>query len=597
MSTVPEQWVAALTELGIVAGSLAGFAVAFGLALLVTRPPAPRPAPGGGEPGTEPPAVAGFVVSGWRVTGDAVAGTLLDLAARGQVELRQPGADPARTAVAVLPADRRGLLPYERRVLDRIGEVAAGGPAALLALPFRDRRESRVWWRRLRREVAADARARGLSRRRFGLGVRSALTVVAAFAAIGVGHAVIRYVERTSGTDGGAEAGITALVAAFVGLTVLTRRDVGERDTEAGRAAAARWSAVRESSRAFAQLPPAAVAVHQRRLAYAAALGVARSTTQVIDFGMSSRRRVWSSYGGSWRLVRVHYPRRGRYGLKTRTLLGRGCFALAAGIALVVAPTQLGYVAGVSPGWLPALPGAGALLAVIGTHTVLRTLVDTFTARTVTGQVLWRQLWRTHSPTSQNRHPYLYHLAVDDGRSERTTAWVLPAYFGDGCRPGDTVTVTVRPWSRRVLDLHREPRPEPAAPAAATGPAPDRRLRFALDARDVAAALGLPDPARLTAVPGASGVTEYVTGDGARPLLVIQVATGAFADVGWRVASRGTPVAGTPDAYVNADRAAVRRGDTTVLLRAGGPAIAPQALAGLARLVAAQLEPHTVRTA
>ncbi|MDQ7905065.1 hypothetical protein RB614_11085 [Phytohabitans sp. ZYX-F-186] len=42
---------------------------------------------------------------------------------------------------------------------------------------------------------------------------------------------------------------------------------------------------------------------------------------------------------------------------------------------------------------------------------------------------------------------------MDDGTGDRTTAGGLPSEWADRCRDGDTVTIRVRPWSRRVVDL------------------------------------------------------------------------------------------------------------------------------------------------
>ena len=56
----------------------------------------------------------------------------------------------------------------------------------------------------------------------------------------------------------------------------------------------------------------------------------------VIDMGMGNRRRVWSSYGGSWHRVRVSYPAVWwRYGRPAGQLTMRSLLALAAGIGLI----------------------------------------------------------------------------------------------------------------------------------------------------------------------------------------------------------------------------------------------------------------------
>ena len=83
-------------------------------------------------------------------------------------------------------------------------------------------------------------------------------------------------------------------------------------DKQAGREVAARWLGVKgwlRNTEAFADLPPSAVAVWDRYLSYGDALGVTRVCSAVIDLGMGDRKRVWSSFGGTWHRVRVQYPR------------------------------------------------------------------------------------------------------------------------------------------------------------------------------------------------------------------------------------------------------------------------------------------------
>ncbi len=61
--------------------------------------------------------------------------------------------------------------------------LAVDGVVPLTALTFRDADKAKAWSKRLRAEVIADARARGLSRRRVGAPLVTALTALAAVAA------------------------------------------------------------------------------------------------------------------------------------------------------------------------------------------------------------------------------------------------------------------------------------------------------------------------------------------------------------------------------------------------------------------------------
>ena len=61
-------------------------------AVLISRtPPQPPVGPRTLDLGAEPPAVANFLVHGFRVTDDAVPATLIDLAARNVVDIEQRG--------------------------------------------------------------------------------------------------------------------------------------------------------------------------------------------------------------------------------------------------------------------------------------------------------------------------------------------------------------------------------------------------------------------------------------------------------------------------------------------------------------------------
>ena len=63
-------------------------------------------------------------------------------------------------------------------------------------------------------------------------------------------------------------------------------------------------------------------------------------------------------------------------------------------------------------------------------------------------------MWRTTNGSNDRpARPWLYYLAVDDGTGDRTTAWGLPSDWAYRSQPGDTVTLHVRPWSRRVIAL------------------------------------------------------------------------------------------------------------------------------------------------
>ena len=576
----------------------------YALVLLGTRPARPEPAPATQDlPGSEPPAVVSLLAGYWDLSEDAAESTLIDLGARRFLEFRQPGNDPMQTTVHVRDPNPAGLTGYERRIFDRVAGLAVGGVVPLPALTFRDTDQAAKFDKRVRAEVIADARARGLSRRRFGPALLAVLTVTAVLAAVGVGVAVLIAARHSKDPLRAAGAGwfVTMLV-----LNGLAHRSHGERDTEAGRAVAARWLGVKawlRGTEAFAELPPSAVAVWDRYLSYGCALGCTRVSSAVIDLGMGNRKRVWSSFGGTWHRVRVRYPKWWpRYGKTAPRLIIRGLVATAVGFVLVYF-----WASGVARIFRePAIGGSRAdgladsvrnvglllvaLLLVYGLYVLLRTTIDLAAPRTITGQVLWRQVWRENSGGENSpARPYLHYLAIDDGTDDRTTAWGIPSNEVDRCTDGDTVTVKVRPWSRRIVELtvvahgtmRRVQIADPdeqnteALVAVAMGGTPGRLTLgpaapvapgALLTADDVGRALGAPVSARggASAGPIPVGAVQFHGPDG-KVAVMLMVMSGMAAQFAIRSRRRGQPLPGIGDeAYAGPGFAIARRGETVL---------------------------------
>jgi hypothetical protein len=559
-----------MIDLLVAAGAVGVWFLVYAACRLLTRPATPAAAPATMELGAESPALVSLLVNHWTLTEDAAESTLLDLAARKFFELRQPGDDPLQTTVHLpaRPPDESGLRPYENQVLFRVRDLAVGGVVPISALTFRDEGQARNWNRRLRASVVAEARAAGLSRRRLGPAIVTLLVVVAAVAGLAVALAAVHYGIGKADKD---QPGFGAGLLAFFVLTYLGGRPLGERDTPAGAAVASRWLGVRDWLRGheqFAELPPAAVAVWDRYLGYGAAVGATRLASAVLDLEMGNRRLVWSSYGGTWHRVRVHYPKFWpRYGRPLPHLLLRGAAYTAVGVVFV-------KIFGVSDRF--AVPGL--LLLALGIYVLVRSVLDLATTRTITGEVLWHENWKSTGGGENNpSRPWLDYLAIDDGSGDRTTAWGVPSEFGGRCVDGDTVTVTVRPWSRRIGEVTQvgQGRPRPLvetvtaddtgnlalemlnrrAPAAAT---PTPRAADLFTAADVAQVVGRP----VVAEPLPMGV-QYRSAEGGRALLLVQTVSGLPGRVAWRANQRGQETGG---AYVNGERAAFRQGDTTVVL-------------------------------
>jgi hypothetical protein len=539
---------------------------------LFTRPVMPAAAPATMELGPESPGLVSLLVNRWTLTEDAAESTLLDLAARRFFELRQPGDDPMQTTVHLPanPPDASGLRPYEAQVLDRIRGLAVGGVVPVSALTFRDEGQATTWNKRLRASVVAEARAAGLSRRRLGPAVVTLLAAVAAGAGVVVGLAAVHY---GIGKPDDASPGFGTGLVVFFLLSLLGGRPLGERDTPAGRAAAARWLGVRDWLRGheqFAELPPAAVAVWDRYLGYGAAVGATHLASAVLDLEMGNRRLVWSSFGGTWHRVRVRYPRFWpRYGRPLPHLLLRG------GAYTVVGGFWLKIV-----GWGDRLSIPGIALVILGIYVLVRAVLDLATTRTITGEVLWQESWKSSNGTEDKpARPWLDYLAIDDGGGDRTTAWGLPSEWGGSCHDGDTVTIAVRPWSRRVGEVTPVGRGRsrqlietvtaddtgdlalrmlhPGNVAAPPAPVPVAAGLFTVD--EVARVVGQP----VVAEPTVMGV-QFRAAAGGKALLLVQTVSGLPGRVAWRANSRGAALPG--GAYVSGERAAFRHGDSTVVL-------------------------------
>jgi Predicted membrane protein (DUF2207) len=428
-----------------------------GAVLSWTRPADVDPLPASADlQGDEPPAVVSLLANRWKLNEDAAESTLIDLAARDWIELRQPGNDPTHTTVHVLqPPDARSQPPltsYEEQVLSHVRSQAVGDVVPVTALTFRDLGEAHRWTQRLHSSVIEDARARGLTRRRFSPTLVTLLSVAGVLPA---GLLALVIMERSGEVGAGPGAGLIGWGL----LSALAGRPLGERDTPAGREAAARWLGLKaflRNDEAFAQLPPAAVTVWDRYLSYGDALGITRVCSALLDLGMGDRKRVWSSFGGGWHRVRIRYPRvLPRYGATAPATLLRAVIGLVVGGFIVHAFSDSTIGLDSRSDLIGDLPLIfGVLIFGYGVYVVVRTAADLLAPRTLTGEVLWVELWKSkQQKNDEPAIPVVHYFAVDDGSGDRTTAWAIPSDWSGRARPGDVVTIVVRPWTRRVVEL------------------------------------------------------------------------------------------------------------------------------------------------
>ena len=456
-------------------------AAATALATLVsvwrTRPRHPAHGPSTDELGPEPPAIVNLLTEDFAVTPAAVPATVLDLAVRKWLAVEEvAGANVVIRLQHQHPDD--ALTAYEKRVLDHLAGLAVDGVVPAEAMTTGAGDSSTRWWRGFRREVIADAHGRGLCRDRFPKSSLAPLGtgVLAAGAALWLAEKV--------GTSAGAGHGlargswiagivVTAAVAALI--TWLPGRDL-QRDTDAGRAAAARWLGVRDHLRAvgdFGDKPAASVVVWDRYLGVAVALDLAPVALAQLPLGSEDDRRCWSRATGTWRRVRVRYPwLRPGYG-QHPALAVVGALAVGAVAALVllavarVLNDDVKMVEDLPRGaagvvdWIASGVGVVAVI-VIGWNLVklLAGLADLVQVDTVSGVLLRRRvrwglvgLHEDANTGGDSRGRNRYFCAVDAGRAPTVVAWrVRPTIYGR-VREGGPCRVQVTRSLRYVRSL------------------------------------------------------------------------------------------------------------------------------------------------
>jgi hypothetical protein len=199
----------------------------------------PPPGPPTLEPGPEAPAVASLLVSGARARLVAVAATVLDLGARGFLDLAWVG--PSMLSCrAVRMREGTRLLPFERRVLERLRTQLHGYEAPVSALlPAPRSVDSRRWYDRFAREVSTAASEERLIRPQLAPGP-SRLLLLAAVVPAGL-PALFVWRSGSWGVKGVVAAVLVAAVVLAAAWVLLPR---GVRTTAAGQDAASRWLGV-----------------------------------------------------------------------------------------------------------------------------------------------------------------------------------------------------------------------------------------------------------------------------------------------------------------------------------------------------------------
>ncbi len=416
---------------------------------VATRPPRLVASATSAELGAESPGVASVLTNGFIVTPQAAVATLLDLVARGWLRVEHAEHE------VILLTDRRGregdhLTGYEQQVLNHVHKLTAGTLTGVsgAGVEIAGLRLSRRWWRRFTKSVVSDSRRQRLTKRRWNalaigaplvtwlLAVRSWWISVRSGEPDAVADSLVPY----------AIAAAVAIVILLVGWRVFKRaRSRAQRPTPAGLQRAEHWLSVRAwmEPRGFEGASAAAANSASRALAYAAALGLADRAADELPIVPEDDRLAWSNATGEWHVVRVRYPFRPGYGRHPALMLVIG---LAVGAGLVVAQRLLLEIArgeaalGIIEDFpdqadlieTTALVLAGVLivpllwmvwLAIAGSFDLFSTVERqglVVRARRPQRVVPFPRLLR---PLAR-RDRFALFIAVDDGRSDRVSAWL-----------------------------------------------------------------------------------------------------------------------------------------------------------------------------
>jgi hypothetical protein len=414
------------------------------------RPPRVVAAEETSEIGPETPAVASLLTNGFVVTPNAAVATLFDLAARGWLRV------VAVEDEVIVLTDGHGaqgdvLTAYEQQVLNHLHRLTAGTVNGVTGagIEVAGLRLDRRWWRRFSAAVAADARRKELCRRRWN----PLLLVVPAALLVTAGWLLWRSVREGDETAVSesllprAAAFVVAIVVLVVAWRVVKRAmSQAQRPTAQGLQRATVWMSLRAwmEPRGF-EGASSVVANHtSRALGYAAAFGLAERAGAELPVVPEDDRTAWSNAAGLWHVVKIRYPFRpgfGRHpalvmivGLVFGTgilLLQRLLLDIANGSTFaefiddnfadqedIIHNVALGLAAAlVLPLlWMLWLVGAGAfdLLATIERRGLV--------VRARRPQRVVPYPWLLGPLARRDR--YSLFVAVDDGRSDRVSAWL-----------------------------------------------------------------------------------------------------------------------------------------------------------------------------
>ncbi|HUF98218.1 MAG TPA: hypothetical protein VMM60_08810 [Ilumatobacter sp.] len=505
-----------------------------------TAPRVPAPAAAGIELGPETPALADLLTGGFVVEDDAVPATVVDLAARGYFTIEDQGPQTIIRTRQRRPVND-SLVPYEQRVLDHIERHSKNGVVPTPVLTLGPRGVSNRWVKGFRRDVVTHGQALGLCRPRWNF-----IHMAGAWGLVAIITLLVWVATETSTATSDVNGWLTLgnillAVAGLLGLLLLygAIRIVSfhaQTDTPAGRTAAAHWMGVRTFYRdtgEFEKKPASSVAVWDRHLAYATALGLAPTVQRQIPFETEHNRHAWSHETGDWRRVTVRYrsllPGRGRHpllavfvGLITAAIFGAlaaaGFYLATEGLSVQTRLAENSIdMTDEARQWIGLGGLVGTVLfgafAVFGVLQIFLGAADLFRRRTLEGTLVRRREFGGGDDSEPTRY-----LAIDDGTSDNVLAYKVRSSIYSQAGQGARVSIEYSPWLgyvKRLNVLEPSPYVEPVAMdlSAAEAALVSVTNRFAAAAMAGTGALQLRSLENLKA-PDGTPVLDQVGADG-----------------------------------------------------------------------------------
>ncbi|MEZ5247171.1 MAG: DUF2207 domain-containing protein [Acidimicrobiales bacterium] len=511
-----------------------------------TRPPRPEVGSVTMDVGAEPPAIVDLLTGGFEVEDDAVPATVVDLAARRWFDIEEVAG--GNVIVRLRRREGKGeLARYEARVMRHVEQHAVDGVAPAAALTVGPEGVSKRWWRGFVREVTRHGRDLGLCRRRWDF-VHLAILWVPIVVAFALLYLTVATAERVEAAGGWGEPGsvlATVGFAAAIAIAAIARRITrsdAQAETAAGMEAASRWLGVREylaQTGSFDEAGAASVAIWERQLAYATAMGLAPVVQRQLPFETEHDRHAWSLATGRWRRVKIRYvslrPGWGEPpwwvaigGAVQTALLG---VVVWVGLSLAREDFDLGDLPDGAQTWLPvAGTVAAAIAAVVIVWTAAKAVLgvlDLFPRREIEGVLVRRREYRTGHRlpkvvqwaiwsgrdsggiSRDQRRRRRYMLAIDDGTDERIVAYRCRRSVFDAVQQGATVKAKVTPRLGYVASIEQR-----RAPLTGGEPAVVHELVEDMTGRATAAA-----GAFAAQVAERFGQLEHMTDEDGRPVL------------------------------------------------------------------------------